>query len=35
MEFLGTVTAAQKQQAQKAVVEVIQRLDQSGELVMT
>lgn len=34
MEFLGAVAAAQVQQAQKAIVEVIQRLDQAGELVM-
>jgi flagellar motor switch protein FliG len=35
MEFLGSVPAAQVQQAQKVVVDVIQRLDQAGELVMT
>ncbi len=34
MELLGSVPAATIQQAQKAVVEVIQRLDQAGELTM-
>lgn len=34
MEFLGTVPPAQVQEAQKQVLEVIQRLDQAGELVM-
>jgi flagellar motor switch protein FliG len=34
MEFLGNVPTAQIQQAQKMVVEIIQRLDQLGELVM-
>jgi flagellar motor switch protein FliG len=34
LSFLGTVPANQMQQAQKAVVDVIQRLDQAGELVM-
>jgi flagellar motor switch protein FliG len=34
MEFMGSVPSAQIQQAQSAVVEVIQRLDQAGELVM-
>jgi flagellar motor switch protein FliG len=34
MEFLGTITPEQAQQAQKTIVEVIQRLDQAGELVM-
>lgn len=34
MEFLGTVAGAQIEQARKVVVEVIQRLDQAGELVM-
>jgi flagellar motor switch protein FliG len=35
MEFLGTVTPSQIQESQKMVVDVIQRLDQAGELVMT
>lgn len=35
MEFLGSTSSAAVRQAQKAVVEVIQRLDQAGELVMT
>lgn len=34
MEFLGAVPQTQIQQARKMVVEVIQRLDQAGELVM-
>jgi flagellar motor switch protein FliG len=34
MELLGTVPATVIQQAQKAVVDVIQRLDQAGELTM-
>lgn len=34
MEFLGTVPPAQAQQAQKVIVDAIQRLDQAGELVM-
>lgn len=34
MEFLGSVAPAKVQQAQKMVVEVLQRLDQAGELVM-
>ena len=34
ISFLGLVPAAELQQAQKAIVEVIQRLDQTGELVM-
>jgi flagellar motor switch protein FliG len=34
MELLGTVPATTIQQAQKAVVDVIQRLDQAGELTM-
>lgn len=34
MEFLGSVSSAQVQQAQKAVVEIFQRLDQAGELAM-
>jgi flagellar motor switch protein FliG len=34
MELLGTVPAPTIQQAQKAVVDVIQRLDQAGELTM-
>src|SRR5262249_33279099 len=34
MEFLGSVPPAQVQQAQQAVLEVIKRLDQAGELVM-
>ncbi len=34
IDFLGTVPVAQVQQAQKAVVEAIQRLDQAGELAM-
>ncbi|HLJ97703.1 MAG TPA: FliG C-terminal domain-containing protein [Gemmataceae bacterium] len=34
MEFLGAVPAAQIEQARKAVVEVVQRMDQAGELVM-
>jgi len=34
IDFLGSIPAAQGQQAQKAVVDVIQRLDQAGELVM-
>ncbi len=34
MEFMGSLPAAQIQQAQKAVVEVVQRLDLAGELVM-
>jgi flagellar motor switch protein FliG len=33
-EFLGNVPASQIEQAQKIVVELIQRLDQAGELVM-
>lgn len=35
MEFLGNVPAAQIEQARKTVVDVIQRLDQAGELVMS
>jgi flagellar motor switch protein FliG len=34
MEFLGTLPPSQVKQAQKMVVDVIQRLDQAGELVM-
>lgn len=34
MEFLGMVPLAQVRQAQKALVDVIQRLDQAGELMM-
>jgi flagellar motor switch protein FliG len=34
MEFLGTVPANQTQQAQKSIVDIIQQLDQAGELVM-
>jgi flagellar motor switch protein FliG len=34
MEFLGTLAATQIQQAQKEIVEGMQRLDQAGELVM-
>lgn len=34
MEFLGMVPIAQVRQAQKALVDVIQRLDQAGELMM-
>ncbi len=34
MEFLGMVPIAQVREAQKALVEVIQRLDQAGELMM-
>ncbi len=34
MEFLGSTPSSQVRQAQKMVVEVIQRLDQAGELVM-
>lgn len=34
MDLLGTVLTSHVTQAQKAVVEVIQRLDQAGELVM-
>jgi flagellar motor switch protein FliG len=34
MEFLSSVPAAQVQQAQKVIVDAIQRLDQAGELVM-
>lgn len=34
LEFLGAVPAPQIKQAQKQVVEAIQRLDQAGELVM-
>jgi flagellar motor switch protein FliG len=34
MEFLGMVPIAQVREAQKAVVDVIQRLDQTGELMM-
>jgi flagellar motor switch protein FliG len=34
MEFLGSASPEQIQQAQKSVVELIQRLDQAGELVM-
>jgi flagellar motor switch protein FliG len=34
INFMGSIPPAQIQQAQKAVVEVIQRLDQAGELVM-
>ena len=34
ISFLGLVPSAELQRAQKAVVEVIQRLDQAGELVM-
>lgn len=35
LEFLGSAPAAQIRQAQKLVVDAIQRLDQAGELVMT
>jgi flagellar motor switch protein FliG len=35
MEFLSSVPQSQVEQAQKAIVEVIQRLDQAGELEMT
>ena len=34
MEFLGMAPLAQVRQAQKAVVDVVQRLDQAGELQM-
>ena len=34
MEFLGMVPIAQVREAQKAVVDLIQRLDQTGELMM-
>ena len=34
MEFVGMVPLAQVRQAQKALVDVIQRLDQAGELIM-
>ena len=34
MELLGTIPPTTIQQAQKAVVEVIQHLDQAGELTM-
>lgn len=34
MEFLGAVPPAQIEQTRKAIVDVIQRLDQAGELVM-
>jgi flagellar motor switch protein FliG len=34
MEFLGSTPAAQVQQAQKVIIDAIQRLDQAGELVM-
>lgn len=34
MEFLGMTPVAQVRQAQKALVDVIQRLDQAGELMM-
>jgi flagellar motor switch protein FliG len=34
MEFLGSVPGVQVQQARKVLVEIIQRLDQAGELVM-
>jgi flagellar motor switch protein FliG len=34
MEFLGTVPRSQVQAAQQALVDVIQRLDQAGEIVM-
>jgi flagellar motor switch protein FliG len=34
MEFLGMVPIAQVREAQKALVDVIQRLDQAGELLM-
>ncbi len=34
MEFMSSVPSAQIQQAQKMIVDVIQRLDQAGELVM-
>src|SRR5262249_48165445 len=34
MQFLGATSTAAIRQAQKTVVEVIQRLDQAGELVM-
>ena len=35
MEFLASVSANQLKEAQKTVVDVIQRLDQAGELVMS
>ncbi len=35
MEFMGSVPPLQMKQAEKIVVDVIQRLDQAGELVMT
>lgn len=35
ISFLGATAPAQIEQARKAVVEIIQRLDQAGELVMT
>lgn len=35
MEFLASVSANQIKEAQKAVVDIIQRLDQAGELVMS
>jgi flagellar motor switch protein FliG len=34
-ELLGTLAPAQVDQARKAVVEIIQRLDQAGDLIMT
>ena len=34
MEFLGTIPSNQIQQAQKSIVDIIQQLDQAGELVM-
>jgi flagellar motor switch protein FliG len=34
ISYLGQVSTAQIQQAQKAIVDVIQRMDQAGELVM-
>jgi flagellar motor switch protein FliG len=34
MELLGSVSSVQIQQAQKAVVEAIQRVDEAGELIM-
>lgn len=35
MEFLGTTPPAQVEEARKVIVDMIQRLDQAGELVMT
>jgi flagellar motor switch protein FliG len=35
MEFLGTTPAAQVEEARKVIIDIVQRLDQAGELVMT